>query len=105
MADNWAHHHAAVAVNAPIHEVYSLFTHFNAFPKIMSFVKEVTYLDEQHSHWTTEVMGPPMGCHQRGLAPRSADWLAFDEWSGKHWASDLPADDTQPDTYRGLHQL
>ena len=38
-----AEHHVSVTVNAPLHQVYTLFTHFNDFPKFMSFVKEVTY--------------------------------------------------------------
>jgi uncharacterized membrane protein len=57
MAQNWAEHHVSVTVNAPIHQVYSLFTHFNDFPKFMSFVKEVTYYDEQHSHWVADLVG------------------------------------------------
>jgi uncharacterized membrane protein len=57
MADKWAQHHAAVTVTAPAHQVYSLFTHFNDFPKFMSFVKEVTYYDEQRSHWGGDVVG------------------------------------------------
>jgi uncharacterized membrane protein len=50
-------HHASVTVNAPVHQVYSLFTHFNDFPKFMHFVKEVTYKDEQTSHWVADVVG------------------------------------------------
>jgi len=34
-----------------------MFTHFNDFPKFMSFVKEVTYYDDQRSHWVAEVAG------------------------------------------------
>jgi uncharacterized membrane protein len=52
-----AEHHASVTVNAPVHQVYGLFTHFNDFPKFMSFVKEVTYYDDQNSHWVAEVVG------------------------------------------------
>ncbi len=52
-----AEHHASVTVNAPLHQVYSMFTHFNDFPKFMSFVEEVTYYDEQTSHWVAEVVG------------------------------------------------
>src|SRR2546427_4041189 len=52
-----AEHGASVAVNAPIYQVYALFTHFNDFPKFMSFVKEVTYYDEQASHWVADVVG------------------------------------------------
>jgi uncharacterized membrane protein len=50
-------HHASVAVNAPLHQVYELFTHFNDFPKFMSFVKEVTYYDNQRSHWVVNIVG------------------------------------------------
>jgi uncharacterized membrane protein len=50
-------HHASVTVNAPVHQVYSLFTHFNDFPKFMHFVKEVTYKDDQTSHWVADVIG------------------------------------------------
>src|SRR5207302_1134879 len=52
-----AEHHASVAVNAPVQQVYTLFTHFNDFPKFMSFVREVTYYDEQRSHWVAEILG------------------------------------------------
>src|SRR3981081_530014 len=52
-----AEHHASVAVNAPVQQVYTLFTHFNDFPKFMSFVKEVTYYDDQRSHWVAEGSG------------------------------------------------
>ena len=53
----YASHHASVAVNAPVHQVYEMFTHFNDFPKFMSFVKEVTYRDDQNSHWVANVVG------------------------------------------------
>ena len=52
-----AEHHVSVTVNAPLHQVYTLFTHFNDFPKFMSFVKEVTYYDDQRSHWVAQVLG------------------------------------------------
>jgi uncharacterized membrane protein len=52
-------HGAAVTVNAPVPEVYQLFTHFDQFPRFMTFVKEVTYLDEEHqrTHWVANVFG------------------------------------------------
>ncbi len=52
-----ATHHASVMVNAPVQQVYAMFTHFNDFPKFMSFVKEVTYYDNQRSHWVADVVG------------------------------------------------
>ncbi|GCE05737.1 SRPBCC family protein [Dictyobacter aurantiacus] len=50
-------HSASVIVKAPLHQVYELFTHFNDFPKFMSFVKEVTYYDDRRSHWAVKVVG------------------------------------------------
>jgi hypothetical protein len=50
-------HSASVIVKAPVHQVYELFTHFNDFPKFMSFVKEVTYYDAQRSHWVIKALG------------------------------------------------
>ncbi|GCF07807.1 SRPBCC family protein [Dictyobacter arantiisoli] len=50
-------HSASVIVKAPVHQVYELFTHFNDFPKFMSFVKEVTYHDDMRSHWVVKVLG------------------------------------------------
>lgn len=52
-----AEHNASVTVNAPVHQVYELYSHFNDYPKFMTFVKEVTYLDEQRSHWVVDVVG------------------------------------------------
>ena len=50
-------HVASVVVDAPIHQVYELYSHFNDYPKFMTFVKEVTYLDDQRSHWVVDVAG------------------------------------------------
>lgn len=50
-----AEHSASVTVKASVHQVYELFTHFNDFPKFMSFVKEVTYYDDMRSHWVVDV--------------------------------------------------
>jgi len=49
-------HYASVTVHAPAHQVYELFTHLNDFPKFMRFVKEVTYYDDQRSHWVVQVL-------------------------------------------------
>ena len=54
---DFANHHTSVVVNAPVHQVYAIFSHFNDFSKFMSFVKEVTYYDEQRSHWVADVAG------------------------------------------------
>lgn len=50
-------HTAATTINAPSAQVYQLFTHFNDFPKFMSYIQEVTYKDDQTSHWVANVVG------------------------------------------------
>ena len=52
-----AQHKASVTVNAPVHQVFQLFSHFNDFPKFMSYIKEVTYYDNERSHWVADVVG------------------------------------------------
>ncbi len=52
-----AEHCASAMVNAPIDQVYVLFSHFDDFPKFMHFVEEVTYRDDQRSHWVAKLMG------------------------------------------------
>ena len=49
-------HSASVTIKAPVHQVYKLFTHFDDFPKFMSFIREVTYYDEQRSHWVVQII-------------------------------------------------
>ena len=50
-------HNASVVVNAPVAQVYQLFSHFNDFPKFMSYIQEVTYKDSNTSHWVADVVG------------------------------------------------
>jgi uncharacterized membrane protein len=79
---NYVAHHASVTVHAPVHQVYSMFTHFNDFPKFMSFVKEVTYYDDQHSHWVADVVG------QHEWDAVNQDWIP-DRQIGWHSTSGL----------------
>lgn len=75
-----AEHSATVTVNAPLHQVYQLYTHFNDYPKFMTFVKEVTYLDQERSHWVVDVVGKhEWDAVNEGWAPDSAiGWRSLD---------------------------
>src|SRR5579885_2402338 len=79
MKQNLAEHHAAVTVNAPVHQVYSLFSHFNDFPKFMTFVKEVTYYDDQRSHWVADVAGNHEwdAVNEDWIPDRQIGWRSF----------------------------
>lgn len=76
----YTEHHASVVVNAPVHQVYSLFTHFNDFPKFMSFVKEVTYQDDTHSHWVADVAGRHEwdAVNEQWIEDRQIGWHAIE---------------------------
>ncbi len=51
-----AEQYASVTIDAPVHQVYSLFTHFSDFPTFMYCVKEVTVADEQRTHWVVHIL-------------------------------------------------
>ena len=52
-----AEHRASVTVAAAPRVVYALFSHFNDYPKFMKYVREVTYLDGERSHWVVDMLG------------------------------------------------
>ena len=73
-----ADQHASILVNAPVEQVYALFSHFNDFPKFMRFVEEVTYSDETHSHWVADIAGrQEWDAENTGWIPnRQISWLS-----------------------------
>ncbi len=98
-----AEHHAAVRVNAPVHQVYALFTHFNDFPKFMSFVKEVTYYDEQRSHWVSNVLGKHEwdAVNEDWIVDQQIGWRSTNglENSGKVKFTPVGSDQTMVDVF------
>ena len=75
-----AQHSASVIVNAPVNQVYTLFTHFNDFPKFMTYVTEVTYYDDQRSHWVADVLGRHEwdAINENWIENRQIGWRAAD---------------------------
>jgi ribosome-associated toxin RatA of RatAB toxin-antitoxin module len=98
-----AEHHGSVKVNAPVHQVYALFTHFNDFPKFMSFVKEVTYYDEQHSHWVASMLGKHEwdAVNEDWVVDKQIGWRSTNglENSGKVKFTAVGADQTMVDVF------
>lgn len=96
-------HHASTVVNAPAYQVYALFTHFNDFPKFMSFVKEVTYYDDQRSHWVAEVVGQHEwdAINENWIESRQICWRSYNglENSGRVTFQSVGNDQTQVDVY------
>ncbi|MBV9945878.1 MAG: SRPBCC family protein [Myxococcales bacterium] len=91
-------HSATVVVNAPVHQVYALYSHFNDYPKFMTFVNEVTYLDDQHSHWVVDVVGTHSwdAVNEGWISDRQIGWRSTDglENSGTVRFEPLAADRT-----------
>src|SRR5579883_3124965 len=75
-----ATHTASVIVNAPVQQVYQLFSHFNDFPKFMSYIKEVTYYDNQRSHWVADVVGRQEwdAVNEEWIPDRQIGWRSTD---------------------------
>lgn len=100
---DYATHHASVVVNAPTHQVYAMFTHFNDFPKFMSFVKEVTYYDDQRSHWVAEVAGRHEwdAVNENWVPDQQVGWRSTDgiENFGKVTFQPSSTNQTQVDVY------
>lgn len=71
---------ASVTVHAPDRQVYTLFSHFNDFPKFMSFVKEVTYYNNEKSHWVAEVLGQHQwdAVNEGWIENRQIGWRSVD---------------------------
>jgi len=103
MADRMSEHHASVTVNASVHQVYSLFSHFNDFPKFMSFVKEVTYYDNQRSHWVAEVVGRHEwdAINENWIEDRQIGWRSTDglENNGRVTFQPVGSNQTLVDVY------
>lgn len=95
--------HASVTIHAPLHQVYGLFTHFNDFPKFMSFVKEVTYINNEKSHWVAEVLGQHEwdAVNEDWVPDRQIGWRSTDgfENAGRVTFQPEGADNTHVDVY------
>ena len=94
-----AEHTASVTVHAPANQVYQLFSHFNDFPKFMSYVKEVTYYDTQRSHWVADIVGHHEwdAINENWVENRQIGWRSTDglENAGRVAFDDLGEGNTQ----------
>lgn len=95
--------HASVTVNAPLAQVYQLFTHFNDFPKYMHFIDQVTYIDDQRSHWVADVAGHHEwdAINQGWVENRQVGWRSYNglENEGKVTFQPAGQDETHVDVY------
>ena len=64
-----AQHTASVVVQAPVGEVYAAWTRFPEYPKIMSHVRSVSYIDGERTRWVVNVVG------RHEWAARNENWI------------------------------
>jgi uncharacterized membrane protein len=100
-----ADHQATVTVNAPVAQVYPMFTHFNDFPKFMHFVKEVTYRDDQTSHWVVDVMGRHAwdAVNDGWIENQQIGWRSTDGLQNWGKVTFQPVNDTQTQVTVDIH--
>ena len=100
-----AQHHAFVTINASIHQVYSMFTHFADFPQFMHFVKDVNYIDNDHTrtHWVADVIGQHEwdAIDENWVPDRQVGWRSYSGLQNEGKVTFQPAgvDQTQVDVY------
>jgi uncharacterized membrane protein len=96
-------HHASVTVKAPLTQVYQLFTHFNDFPKYMHFIDQVTYIDNERSHWVAEVAGHHEwdAINQDWVENQQVGWRSYNglENEGKVTFQPVAQTETRVDVY------
>jgi uncharacterized membrane protein len=48
---------ASIDVAVPVRTAYDQWTQFEAFPRFLTFVEEVTQQDDTHTHWRVKIAG------------------------------------------------
>jgi len=64
-----AKHTASVVVHAPVEQVYAFWTRFPDYPKFMSHVRSVSYIDGEKTRWVVNVVG------RHEWAARNENWI------------------------------
>jgi uncharacterized membrane protein len=62
-------HTASVVVPAPVQQVYQTWTQFPDYPKFMSHVRSVSYIDGERTRWVVNVVG------RHEWAARNENWI------------------------------
>jgi len=64
-----ARHTASIVVRAPVHDVYQVWTKFHEYPRFMSHVRSVSYIDNERTRWIVNVVG------RHEWAARNENWI------------------------------
>lgn len=72
----------SMVINAPIAEVFNMWTHFPDFPNFMTHIKDVKLLSPTQSHWTVELAGMPLEFDAEITEIKENEHLAWKSTSG-----------------------
>jgi uncharacterized membrane protein len=64
-----ARHTASIVVHASVHDVYEMWTKFHEYPRYMSHVRSVSYIDNERTRWIVNVVG------RHEWAARNVNWI------------------------------
>jgi uncharacterized membrane protein len=73
----------SVDVDVPVSTAYNQWTQFESFPQFMSFVKEITQIDDTHNHWTVNVGGVEREFDAEITEQHPDERIAWNSVSGK----------------------
>ncbi len=92
-------HSASLTVAAPIHQVYGLFGRFGDYPKFLTYVKDVQFVNEQTTRWVADIAGRHewTAANDNWIPDRQIGWQSTDGFrnSGRIELLALRADQTQ----------
>ena len=75
-------HEKSIVIDAPIHDVFRMWTRWEDFPQFMSHVKEVRTLDGGLTHWEGSVAGIPESWDARTTKMDEDNVIAWESVSG-----------------------
>ena len=90
-----AEHIGSVSVRASVHQVYEMWTHFADYPQFMAHVKDVSYVDDERSHWIVDVVGRHEwdALNEGWIPDRQIGWRSIDgleNWGTVEFAPEGP---------------
>ena len=101
MEHRMTEHRASITIAAPIHQVYALFERFGDYPKFMSYVKDVQFVDGETTRWVVDIAGHHewTAVNDTWIPDRQIGWRSTEGFrnSGRVEFVALGADRTQVD--------
>jgi len=72
-----------IDVDVPVTTSYNQWTQFETFPKFLSFVEEITQIDDTHNHWKVKIGGVEREFDAEITEQHADERVAWNSISGK----------------------